>query len=347
MTKEGILFERAVSDIVKGFGNVSNVVQGEWRAGPDGRRDRDVGFSATLSGKTYKGLIECKDYDRASTGRVGIGVIDALDSKRRDLDIDIPIVCSNAGFSKPAIAKAQRVGIRTFGALRIGDDRIRFEVSDLVYSRKVSISNVQLEFRAAGQLPDLSKVAPKKILFDGNLVFDWATERIRQAVMLNPIVNADVSFLQRMAMPVRLIGPGGEFFANEIVIRATVIGAWYKHKAVIDATSGLYDWVRQRILAASDVASERILRLRELNLGGGTWIDRPPLHVMGGGPPLQPGEFDLRLILLRMPGAMGPVPPLNALLNPADVDLTITAAMPDRFSISKRGYSLDSVAKPS
>src|SRR5688572_24930853 len=50
-------------------------------------------------------LIECKDWKRP----VGIGAIDALESKRRDLQVSVAMICSNSGFTEDALRKAARV----------------------------------------------------------------------------------------------------------------------------------------------------------------------------------------------------------------------------------------------
>ena len=74
---------------------------------PDGRRDRDVVIEGTAEGKRRHVLIECKDFNPNSTGPVGIGYVDALESKHRDLGMDVSFICSNAGFTTCAIRKVK------------------------------------------------------------------------------------------------------------------------------------------------------------------------------------------------------------------------------------------------
>ena len=137
--KRGRPFEEVVAEVVPAIDPRATVRQGKWTDGPDGRRDRDVSIDGTVNGAPYKALVECKDYDRETTGPVGIGVVDALDSKRRDLGVQIAIICSNAGFTEPATRKAKRVGIVLIGLFRQTDGRIRHQLIEQVYFRRLKI----------------------------------------------------------------------------------------------------------------------------------------------------------------------------------------------------------------
>ena len=113
--KKGTPNEVVLAEVIRAMDPHAIVTQGEWVSGPDGRRDRDVFVTGTLDGQRRTVLIECKDYDPLKTGRVGIGVVDALESKRRDLNVDVSMICSNAGFAQDAVRKARRVGIGLIG----------------------------------------------------------------------------------------------------------------------------------------------------------------------------------------------------------------------------------------
>ena len=104
----GRTYQRLVAYVVKAIDPGSSVEEGKWIEGPDGRRDMDVVVRGTLEGREFSVLIECKDYDVRTTGPVGIGHVDAIDSKRHDLPVDAAIICSNSGFTAPAIRKAKR-----------------------------------------------------------------------------------------------------------------------------------------------------------------------------------------------------------------------------------------------
>lgn len=66
---------------------------GEWVVGPDGRRELDVLIEGTVDGVPKKVLVECKDFNPKTTGPVGIGFVDALESEHRDLGVDASFIC--------------------------------------------------------------------------------------------------------------------------------------------------------------------------------------------------------------------------------------------------------------
>ena len=84
--------------------------------------------------------IECKDW----SDPVGIAVVDALDSKRRDIGADRSIIFSNSGFTNPALLKAARVGIELASALRAGDSKVRLEIHKRVVAKRLSVDNIRV-----------------------------------------------------------------------------------------------------------------------------------------------------------------------------------------------------------
>ena len=105
--------------------------------GPDGRRDLDVLIRGVHAGRNVTIAIECKDWKK----RVGIEVIDALESKRRDIPADIAFICSNSGFTKDARRKAGRVGIGLVTVLQHGDRRIRSVIEFDLYVAHIDVQN--------------------------------------------------------------------------------------------------------------------------------------------------------------------------------------------------------------
>ena len=79
MAKPGDVYLAAVTEVARGIFTDARVVAGDWVEGLDGERDLDV--TVYQPGHEHPALfIECKDHKRP----VGIGMIDALESKRRD-----------------------------------------------------------------------------------------------------------------------------------------------------------------------------------------------------------------------------------------------------------------------
>jgi len=315
MPKGGLLFEQVVADIVRAFDSTVDVIQGEWVEGPDGRRDRDVSFAGISGGKPFRALIECKDYNPDATGPVGIGLIDALDSKRHDLQIDFPMICSNAGFTAPAIAKAQRVGISTIGALRMGDERLRFEVSDVIYSRKLTIpiDGIKVDVAPIPAQAD-GPLDGREVTYGGHSIQDWVTHRVHMFVQAIPIVNGTLRCTHKFIRPLPVHSPRFDFEITDLNFLFSITGAWYRHEVTIDATNGFYDWVRKRTRMPPGPGQ---FQIRNLDVNGGTRVERPPDYVLTPPPPL-PDDTMMGFIKLHAPLQDGPAPEIDEFLVPAD-----------------------------
>src|SRR5262249_40509461 len=111
------------------------------------RRDLDVEVRGTVNESPCFILIECKDW----ADPVGIGVVDALDSKRRDLNADRAIIYSNSGFTAPALRKAARVGIETASALKAGDERIKPIIQRELIAKRLSIDSMRASLHSFPQ----------------------------------------------------------------------------------------------------------------------------------------------------------------------------------------------------
>jgi len=91
MPKAGKIYEKLVNNIVSTMSPGARVQYGQWTVGPDGRRELDVEIRGIIDGEDQFVVIECKDWNVA----IDIGVVDALDSKRRDIDADYALIFSN------------------------------------------------------------------------------------------------------------------------------------------------------------------------------------------------------------------------------------------------------------
>jgi hypothetical protein len=140
MAKAGDEYQDLVGAVAKALDPGAEVTVGRWIVGPDGRRDMDVEIRGSIEGAPFFVQIECKDW----SDPVGISVVDALDSKRRDLSADKAIIYSNSGFTDPALRKATRVGIEMASALKAGDVLVRFEVWKHLVAKRLSIDSVRV-----------------------------------------------------------------------------------------------------------------------------------------------------------------------------------------------------------
>jgi hypothetical protein len=245
-------FELVVSDVVSELDRNSTVRVGEWVNGPDGARELDVTVEGTAGGKQRRVQIECRDYN-PERRPIGIAAIDALESKHRDVGVDLSILCSNAGFSTDAIRKAKRVGVGLVGVLREDDPRIRYKVVDEIYLRKIDYlpGRATVSYDFVGALPPQGSMRADEVLYNGKPVEHWLTHRAVEFVTLNPIVKGVHSLSFRFKFPVMFDMPTGRWPAKSIRTQFEISGGWFAQRVEIDATSGLYDWIRRTIRMAA------------------------------------------------------------------------------------------------
>ena len=67
----GRAYQELVAEVMRAFDPGAEVRAGEWVDGPDGRLDMDVSIRGTVKGNPTLVVIECKDFNPATTGRVG------------------------------------------------------------------------------------------------------------------------------------------------------------------------------------------------------------------------------------------------------------------------------------
>jgi hypothetical protein len=183
MAKSGLDYQKLVAIIESAFDPGATVIVGEWVEGPDGNRDCDVSIRGTREGRPFFAFAECKDWRR----RIGIGTIDALDSKSKDLGADLTAIYSNSGFTAPAVQKARRVGINTFSAVASGDRRSRARVSMLAYGQVVtSVKILERVYEPSGQdLPIPQGLTMENIRYDGEPVHNWIVGELGQLIRDN------------------------------------------------------------------------------------------------------------------------------------------------------------------
>ena len=244
--KLGKNFELVVQDIVKEMDPDAVVTCGEWIQGPDGSREIDVLIEGTAAGQRRRIQIECKDYNPKSRP-IGIGTIDALESKHRDLGVDVSLLCSNAGFSAEAVSKAKRVGIGLVGALREEDPRIRYKVFDEIYIRRVDILKDSGAFSFHFTDQSLQAQRPEEYLYDGKPVTEWLLHRIGIFLGSNQVVSGYHCLIFRFLTPISVSTANGAAKCTGVEVGFEIRGQWIAQVIQIDARSGLYDWMHQTI----------------------------------------------------------------------------------------------------
>jgi len=330
MAKVGKPFELVVSDVVSEMDPDAVVRQGVWTEGPDGRRDLDVVVEGTVDGVPRRVQIECRDY-KLSRRRIGIGQIDALESKHRDLKMDVSLLCSNAGFSTAAIRKARRSGIGLIGVLRQGDPRIRYRVVDEIYIRRINVAQNSGNFRFDWSMgvPTQGKLRLDEISYSGTPVYNWLMSRIPIFLASNLVVNGTFELSFRFKTPILFDLPFGRAAAKSFSMQFTISGKWIAQRIEIDATCGLYDWIRRTVRISPNAG---ILAFKKVPIGkGGTKIKCPPDFDPMKVTKLIGGEMWLDILDLGGINIPKEKPPLDQFIVAEDLELRRAAFPPEAY----------------
>lgn len=298
--KAGAPYEDAVCELFRLFFPASTINAGVWIEGSDGRRELDVDITENFGNRAVHGIIECKDFNPATTGPVGIAYIDALDSKRRDLQLDFAFLCSNAGFTADAVRKAKRVNIGLLSAVRKLDKRIRFAVYEEIYIRHINLTEaprIRIWPAIGEALPPKAVLESGEAYFDGRPVGPWFMRRFQLILAANPIVNGIILDYCKLKAPIRLDWPSGSAFVEQIGVDFAIEGAWFAQTVRLESKAGLYDWLRRRMRIAPSTHQNE-MRIDGVNYFGGKWIAQPPDLDLAHSKLIQ-YEVDMKLIMLK------------------------------------------------
>jgi hypothetical protein len=314
MSKQGKPYEKAVAEVLQAFDPAATVSQGKWVVGPDGRRELDVHIEGQNNGKSISVIIECKDFNPAKTGPVGIGYVDALESKRHDIAADFAMICSNAGFTIDAIRKAKRVGIALAGVMRKGDSRFRFAVSDEIYPRKVRVKDISLSL-GGGQI-DITGVPFFDVQWESIPVAHWVLHRLPIVIGCNPIVEGHFRADYALTTPLTFVWPGGQAQVSSFSFNFTLTGTWLAQRIEIDASCGLYDWLRHRARLSPGL---RQIQYKGIDFEKATPITSPPDKEFIRSQ-FQPGEMEMKLLMFENMITPAPIPCLDQFIAKQDLD---------------------------
>lgn len=247
MTKAGTPYQKLVASVAKAMDPDSDVKEGDWVTGPDGRRELDVSVRGTVDGKPILVLIECKDFKQDTP--VGIGYVDALDSKRKDMGADRAFICSNSGFTAPALSKAARVGIDLVAALKHGDTRVRPIILREIYPRLILIGKTDLMFYWAGAFDRgrIAKLPLEYAKYEGKAIMNWLREKGPPVLSQHPHSSRVViryTFYQLLP----LTFGESEFSVTGFDAFIDYTTQWHSQYVRIDADAGMYDYIRKKVV---------------------------------------------------------------------------------------------------
>lgn len=325
--RKGSPYERVVAEVIRVMDPNATVEQGQWVLGPDGHRELDVHIIGTYEGQERRILIECKDFNPASTGPVGIRYIDALESKSRDLGFHFSAICSNAGFTINAIRKASRVGIGLIAVMKKGDKRIRFAVTEEIYTRKVHVNELKISLEGPEPIL-LEGMKGEVILFNGMPVVNWVMNRAMLIIGGNPIVAGSYTDRFPLTQKLSFTLPSGSVLVSQLNYHIKISGGWFAQQVTLDATHGIYDWLRHRVRLAPGPGK---FLIQGVDVHAGSPIEQPPTREIESYSQIAPGEFQAKLLFLTGLETPDSVPDIEKYIRPEDLDLRIPDLLEDAY----------------
>lgn len=127
MPKQGAEFETLTAEIFNALRNdpkYESVEHNVFLEGIDGPREIDVLLKGRVGPCEIITAIECKDYNK----NINVTVLDAFDSKLKDVKANKGIIVSRKGFSKTAKQKAKRLGITLCTAHQARSEKWEFNL---------------------------------------------------------------------------------------------------------------------------------------------------------------------------------------------------------------------------
>lgn len=297
MPKAGDAYRELVGAVMAALDPGSAVKTEQWIEGPDGERDMDVEVRGTMGNISHFVLVECKDHAKP----IGIGFVDAFESKIRDLRPDRAVMFSNSGFTCGALKKAKRVGIEMASAIKARDRRIRVQLHCDIIARRLSLAfGTAFLYPFEGHSHEIEeKWKVQDLLFDGVPVIYWINKKMK-AVALECETASKVVFIctfraeQRWSYRGRSLPVGGLRF--DFIIKKD----WVAQTVTSDISLGYYDHLKRRVVIPND---------QQYVLGLIDWEGWEETDRQWSNGNLEPGGFRLKLTLVRSDIPNSPAPP--------------------------------------
>ncbi|HYC83273.1 MAG TPA: restriction endonuclease [Candidatus Paceibacterota bacterium] len=314
----GSAYQDLVAFVAKAFDPGADVKTGEWVEGPDGRLDMDVSIRGNVDGKPVLVVIECKDFDLSKTGKVGRPFIDALDSKRHDLGADAVFISSNSGFTEDALNKARRKGIGAISVLSSGDQRVKIILEKEIYFRKVKLGPLTFTYNGPGA-SSLKAIGVYELKYRGAPVDAWLQIRASAIVAANPDISQKFTATFNFKKPTEFDFKGQNILLQSIAISLSPETYWYAQKVQLDASVGMYDYLRGRVRLAG---GENKYLINGVNFDTGTQLDAAP-KIETVGENLLSGEIDIGLVMVEgvTMDRETPMPLLEEVIIPEDLNI--------------------------
>jgi hypothetical protein len=324
-------YRELVATVIHSFEPKADIKVGSWVQGPDGARNIDIEVRSVVDGK-YK-LMAIEVVDLPGDRKVGVETIDAIDSKRADLQADIAVVCSNTGFDAIAIRKAKRKRIGLISVLRQGDPRVKALIEEELYLRKVHLGSMQFNYAGDNPPPDWPpnlEIQIHDLQYQGKSVDAWLQQRAAIFVASQPELSQPMTLKFDLKTATEFEIKNHRVYFHSLSITFYSRTQWLSQVVRFDALTGIYDYLRGRVRLAGGKNSYMI---HGVDFDSATPLSTPPaLQDFGVG--LFPGEVDFSLTMvegLNLPAGME-IPKLEDIVRPEDLKfqwpLSGTSAMP-------------------
>ena len=116
------------------------------------------------------------------------------------------------------------------------------------------------------------------------------------------------------------------FTATSLFVEITLSGGWFEQLGSIDGTAGLYDVLRRRAKVGTGPYR---LHFKGMDLTKGTPVNHPPRQELDISMETAPDEMWMQLLYLIDCNCRSPVPALEELIVPRDLDLVVTGLPPE------------------
>lgn len=282
----------------------------QWITGPDGERDMDVEVRGTLNGVPHFILVECKDHARP----IGIGFVDAFESKIRDLKPDQAIMFSNSGFTKDALRKANRVGIEMASAMKADDHTVKIRVHREVIARRLTLSMEEIRISPFdGHTFDFVEWQPTDLTFDGIPLTYWVAGKMKSVAAEHDEAK-EIKFFCTFRPDPRWAYQGVPIQVGGLFFRFGCKKDWVAQTVNADVSLGYYNHIKKNIM----IPDKQWYALGAFDNEAWEETDKKWEHGE-----MEPTTFRLDITMTRsnLPNSPGPPPNVEEVIAEARVDI--------------------------
>ena len=250
--KLGVAYQELVAELMTKFDDgTATIEEGVWINHEYGRRDTDVSIRGKIEGKDFFIFVECKDYTKAGAGKVGIELIDSLESKSRDLNADAIIICSNSGFTDPALRKCRGVGIHALSALKKADDRVKIKICKEIYFPIISVGELNFTYNNNKRVTFPEGILAYSVTCGGKPIDSWLLKRVPLIMLSNTRISGkSITYKANFLKTAKCQFKNKTIELDSIQITFTPEVKWYAQTVTLDANAGFFDHLSGKIKLA-------------------------------------------------------------------------------------------------